>query len=142
LGRPNGARSITTLKVPGSLVTDVTVCSSAVEKECERAWGMGRAPEVSSAGGCCAEALSALSPAGSGGGGVGSERGVLAPYRLCSHSLLVGRRCESRVALSGGVCGGKTKGSGWARERWLPGRTAGLWRVSRCVVVGVDVLMC
>jgi hypothetical protein len=45
---------------------------------------------------------------------------------LCSHSLLVGRVCVSRVALSGGVCGGKTKGSGWLRLRVLPWRTAGL----------------
>jgi hypothetical protein len=44
---------------------------------------------------------------------------------LCSHSLLVGR-----VALSGGVCGGKTKGSGWLRLRVLPWRTAGLGGIS------------
>jgi hypothetical protein len=59
------------------------------------------------------------------GGGVGSERGVLEPYRLCAHSLLVGRSL-SRVALSGGVWGGKTNGSGWGWPRWLPVRTTGL----------------
>jgi hypothetical protein len=53
---------------------------------------------------------------GGGSGGVDSERGVLEPYRLWSHSLL-GGRCLSCVALSGGVCGGKTNGSGWERPR-------------------------
>lgn len=36
-GRPKGALSMTTLKVPGSLLSDVTVCSSTVEKDRERA---------------------------------------------------------------------------------------------------------
>jgi hypothetical protein len=47
LGRvPNGGRSMTTLKVPGSVVAEVTVWSSAVEKECERAWPAGRGLEL------------------------------------------------------------------------------------------------
>jgi hypothetical protein len=107
------------------MLADVTVWSSTVENECDRTCAIGRAPVVGSAGGCWVEASSAPT-AGSGGGGVGSERGVLAPYRLCSHSLLAGRRYESRVALSGGVWGGKTKGSGCTRLRWFPGRMAGL----------------
>jgi hypothetical protein len=124
---------MTTLKVPGSLLSDVTVCSSTVLNECERTCARARAPELGSAGGCCGEASSAPR-IGSGGGGVGSERGVLEPYRLCSHSLLVGRRCESRVALSGGVWGGKTKGSGCGWWRVLPARTTGLRaEVSDCV---------
>ena len=120
---PNGGRSITTLNVPGSLLSDVTVCSSAVENECERTCAIGRASPVISAGCCCVNALSALT---SSSGGVGSERGVLEPYKLCSQSLLVGRSFESGVALSGGVWGGKTNGSGWGRVRWFPARTIGL----------------
>jgi hypothetical protein len=38
LGRPpNGGLSMTTLNVPGSVVAEVTVRSSTVENECERA---------------------------------------------------------------------------------------------------------
>jgi len=131
---------MTTLKVPGSLLRDVTVCSSRVEKECDRTWASGRAP-VDSGGGCCVVVEASSGPTeGSGGGGVGSERGVLAPYRLCSHSLLVGRRYVSWVALSGGVCGGKTKGSGWGRERWLPGRLTGLHGVSVLLKISSHVV--
>jgi hypothetical protein len=126
LGRPpNGGLSMTTLKVPGSVVAEVTVWSSTVENECERAWAIGRALEVCSA--CCLASYSVIRSSGSGG--VGSERGVLEPYRLCSHSLLKGRSFESSVALSGGVvgpAGGKTNGSGCGRLRWFPGRTTGL----------------
>jgi hypothetical protein len=68
---------MTTLKVPGSLLRDVTVCSSTVEKECDRTCASGRAPVVESVGSCCVAASSAT--VGSGGGGNGSERGVLAP---------------------------------------------------------------
>lgn len=126
LGRPpNGDLSMTTLNVPGSVVAEVTVWPSTVEKEYERAWAVGRAVGVCSA--CCLASYSAIRSSGSGG--VGSERGVLEPYRLCSHSLLVGRSSESGVALSGGVvgpAGGKTKGSGCRKLRWFPGRTTGL----------------
>lgn len=78
LGRPKGALSMTTLKVPGSMLADVTVWSLTVEKEWDRTCAGGHAPVVSSGGGCCVEASSAPI-ARSGGGGVGSERGVLAP---------------------------------------------------------------
>lgn len=126
-GRPKGARSITTLKVPGSLLSDVMVCSSTVEKESERACGGAREAWGNLASESPFEASSTPRRAGSGGGGVGSERGVRDPYRLGSHSLLVGRRCASSVALSGGVWGeGKMKGSGCGRLRWFPGRTVGL----------------
>jgi hypothetical protein len=79
LGRPKGALSITTLKVPGSILAEVTVWSSTVENECDRTCGSGRAPVVVSARGCCVEASSASTAGSGGGGGVGSERGVLAP---------------------------------------------------------------
>lgn len=97
---------MTTLKVPGSWLSVVAVWSSTVENECERT--CASRPVVGSAWGCCWKALPSFR---SGSGGVGSEWGVLEPYRLCSHSLLVGRSL-SRVALSGGVWGEKTKGSG------------------------------
>jgi hypothetical protein len=68
LGRPNGCRSITTLNVPGSVLCEVTVCSSAVDSERERRCGDGRGGESKWAGRDCLRASSALTSDGSAGG--------------------------------------------------------------------------
>jgi hypothetical protein len=128
LGRLKGALSITTLKVPGSVLAEVTVCASTVEKEREREWATGRGGEVKCAGRCSLKSSSAVT-SGSGGEAGSVRVGVLELYRLCPQSLP--SAFGSSVALSGGVWGGKTKGSGDGRFRWFPARTTGLqWLVS------------
>jgi hypothetical protein len=116
---------MTTLKVPGSVVLcEFSVCSSAVEKDRERTWAMGRGGDAGNwADGCLGLSFTWSS---SGSRGASVRVGVREPYKLCSQSLLDERALESSVALSGGVCGGKTNGSGDGRVRWCPGRTTGL----------------
>lgn len=129
LGRAE--RSITTLKVPGSTLCELTVCSSAVEKERERAWwadGEGGGGESRKAGREGLVAWSVFTSVGSGSRANLGRVGVPASKTVFSQSSLVGRGVESRVALSGGVWG-KT-GSGGGRGRWWAGRTEGLAMVS------------
>jgi hypothetical protein len=100
LGRLKGALSITTLKVPGSVLAEVTVCASTVEKEREREWVIGRGGEVKCAGRCSVNSSSVFT-SGSGGEASSVRVRVLELYWLCSQSLL--NVLRSSVALSGGV---------------------------------------
>jgi hypothetical protein len=123
-GRPKGGLSMITLKVPGSVLCEFMVCSSTVEKDRERTWVMGRGGETEWVGTCFGSSPLAFRCSGRA---FSARVGVREPYRLCSQSLL-DERCGlgSSVALSGGVCGGKTKGSGTGRFRWFAARTTGL----------------
>jgi hypothetical protein len=101
LGLAKGARSMTTLNVPGSVLCEVAIVwASTVEKERERVWAVCRRGESwKGADGCSLAASSLPRSRGSFECAVRPSVSLLAPGR------------GSRVALSGGVCAGKTKAS-------------------------------